>query len=129
LLQAFQLTDKAQAAFKQTHAVLLTVQVVLQRLDQARPQGRTHGSHVVGNRVGQQQRLNARIEQFELLGIDEAVGDRFLITTGNQQATQLRQIARASALAVAPDALAGNEPAGGCSRTDEPALRSGRLPG
>jgi hypothetical protein len=38
LLQAFQLTDKAQAAFEQTHTVLLTVQVVLQRLDQARPQ-------------------------------------------------------------------------------------------
>jgi hypothetical protein len=99
LLQVFQLTDEAQAAFEQAHAVLLTVQVVLQRLDQARPQRGAHGGHVVGDRVGQQQRLNAWIEQFELLRVDEAVGDRFLVTTGNQQATQVRQLAAGSGLA------------------------------
>ncbi|MCY1423977.1 hypothetical protein D9M71_397060 [compost metagenome] len=93
LLQAFQLADEAQAAFEQANAILLAVQVVLQRLDQARPQGRTHGGHVIGNRVGQQQRLDARTEQLELLRIDEAVGDRFLVASGHQQTTQFRQVA------------------------------------
>ncbi|MNF86185.1 hypothetical protein D3C84_686130 [compost metagenome] len=93
LLQAFQLTNEAQAAFEQAHAILLTVQVVLQCLDQTWPQGRTHRRHVIGDRVGQQQRFNTRIEQFELFRVDEAVRDRFLVTTGHQQATQLRQIA------------------------------------
>jgi len=93
LLQAFQLTDEAQTALEQTDAILLTVEVVLQRLDQTRPQRRTHGGHVIGNRVRQQQRLDTWIEQLELLWIDEAISDRFLITTGYQQTTQLRQIA------------------------------------
>ncbi|MNV09558.1 hypothetical protein D3C71_1000550 [compost metagenome] len=93
LLQAFELTNETQTAFEQTYAILLTVQVVLKRLDQTRPQRRTHGRHVVGNRVGQQQRLNTRIKQLELFRIDEAVGDRFLITTGDQQAAQFRQVA------------------------------------
>ncbi|MNJ39924.1 hypothetical protein D3C77_348060 [compost metagenome] len=93
LLQVAQLADKAQAAFEQTHAVLLTVEVVLQRLDQARPQGGTHGRHVAGDRVGQQQRLDARAEQFEQFRVDEAVGDGFLIAAGNQQAAQGRQLA------------------------------------
>ena len=93
LLQAFQLTDETQAAFEQADAILLTVQVVLKRLDQAWPQGRAHGRHVVRDRVGQQQRLDTRIEQLELFRIDEAVGDRFLVTTGDQQATQFRQVA------------------------------------
>ncbi len=53
LLQAFKLADKAQATFEQAHAVLLTVQVVLQRLDQTGPQRRTHGGHIVGDRIGQ----------------------------------------------------------------------------
>ena len=37
LLQAVQLTHEAQTTLEQTHARLLTVEVVLQRLDQARP--------------------------------------------------------------------------------------------
>ncbi|CAI8840095.1 hypothetical protein EMIT043CA1_230055 [Pseudomonas brassicacearum] len=98
LFQAFQLTDKTQAAFEQPHAILLAVQVVLERLDQAWPQGRAHGSHVVGNRIGQQQRLDTRIEQLELAWIDEAVGDRFLIPTGHQQAAQFRQVAASFSL-------------------------------
>ncbi|MNQ59612.1 hypothetical protein D3C85_738660 [compost metagenome] len=93
LLQTFKLANETQAAFEQTHAILLTVQVVLKRLDQTRPQRRTHGSHVIGDRVGQQQRLNTRIKQFELFRIDEAVGNCFLIPTGNQQAAQFRQVA------------------------------------
>src|SRR3546814_860231 len=93
LLQAFQLTNETQAAFEQTYAVLLAVQVVLERLDQAWPQGRAHGGHVVGNRVGQQQRLDTRSEQLELAWIDEAVGDGFLIPTSHQQTAELRQVA------------------------------------
>ena len=65
---------------------------MLQRLDQTWPQRRAHGGHIVGDRIGQQQRLDTWIEQFELTRIDEAVSDRFLITTSNQQTTQLRQI-------------------------------------
>ncbi|MOA00057.1 hypothetical protein D3C78_1194010 [compost metagenome] len=91
LLETFELADKTQATLEQTYARLLAVQVVLQRLDQARPQRRTHRSHVRGNRIGQQQRLDARVEQFEQPGIDEAVGDRFLVTTCHQQATKTRQ--------------------------------------
>ncbi|MNF69555.1 hypothetical protein D3C84_514420 [compost metagenome] len=93
LLQAFELTDEAQTAFEQTHAILLTVEVVLQRFDQTWPQRRAHCRHVIGDRIGQQQRLDARVEQFELTRIDEAVSDRFLITTRHQQTAQLRQIA------------------------------------
>ncbi|MNT65683.1 hypothetical protein D3C72_2036840 [compost metagenome] len=37
LLQPFQLTNETQATFKQAHTRLLTIEVVLQRLDQARP--------------------------------------------------------------------------------------------
>ncbi|CRM92056.1 hypothetical protein [Pseudomonas sp. 22 E 5] len=92
LLQAVQLTDETQAAFEHAYTILLTVQVMGQRLHQARPQRRTHGGHVVGDRVGQQQWLDAWAEQFELLRIDEAVGHRFLVTTSHQQATQLRQM-------------------------------------
>ncbi len=66
---------------------------MLQRLDQTRPQRGTHGRHVIGDRVSQQQRLGARREQLEPFRVDEAVGDRFLIAAGNQQAAQLRQIA------------------------------------
>src|SRR5690606_30804875 len=91
LLQAFQLADKAQPALEQSHARLLTIEVVLQRLDQARPQRRAHGGHVGGDRVGQLQRLNARCKQLEQLVIDEAVGDRLLVATSYQQATQSRQ--------------------------------------
>ncbi|MDT4829886.1 hypothetical protein FQZ97_633200 [compost metagenome] len=92
LLQAFELANEAQATFEQAHAGLLAVEVVLQRADQARPQRRTHGGHVGGDGVGQHQRLHARVEQFEQLGIDEAVGDGFMVTTGDQQATQGRQL-------------------------------------
>ena len=44
------------------HARLLAIEVVLQRLDQTRPQRGTHGGHVGGDRVGQLQRRHARIE-------------------------------------------------------------------
>ena len=91
LLQAFQLTDEAQAAFEQADPRLLAVEVVLQRLDQARPEAGTHRRHVGGDRVGQGQRLGARIEQFEQGRIDEAEGDRFLVAAGDQQAPQQRQ--------------------------------------
>ncbi|RMO19822.1 hypothetical protein ALQ47_05273 [Pseudomonas cichorii] len=93
LLETLKLADETQSAFEHANAILLTVEVMLQRPDQTRPQRGAHGCHVVGDRIGQQQRLNARIEEFEQLRINEAIGDRFLIATGNQQTTQLRQIA------------------------------------
>src|SRR5690606_37559213 len=92
LLEFVQLADKSQTAFEQANARLLTVEVVLQRLDQTRPQRRTHGGHVSGDRISQLQRLDTGIEQIEQLGSDEAVSDRFLIATGNQQATQRGQL-------------------------------------
>ncbi len=100
LLQVAELADEAQAAFEQAHAVLLAVQVVLQCLDQARPQGRAHGGHVAGDGVGQQQRLYARAEQFEQFRINEAVGDGFLVAAGNQQAAQGRQVTAGFRLAL-----------------------------
>ncbi|CRM95441.1 hypothetical protein [Pseudomonas sp. 22 E 5] len=92
LFQAVQLSYETQATFEHAHPILLTVQVMGKCFNQAWPQRRTHGCHVVGDRVGQQQWLDAWVEQLELLRIDEAVGHCFLITTGNQQATQLRQV-------------------------------------
>jgi hypothetical protein len=66
---------------------------VLHRLDQAQPQRGAHGGHVVGDRVGQHQRLDAWGEQLEQLRVDEAVGDGFLVAAGDQQAAQVRQLA------------------------------------
>ncbi len=92
LLERWQLTDKAQPCFEQAHTRLLAIEVVLQRLHQSRPKRGAHCRHICGNRVGQFQWFHARAEQLKELGVDEAVSDRFLITTSHQQTTQQRQL-------------------------------------
>ena len=75
---------KAQAAFEQAQARLLAVLVVHYRRQQAGPQRQAHRRHFDRNRARQDQRFFIRMQQRLHFRIDEAIGDRFLITVIDQ---------------------------------------------